>query len=837
MIIVSHDREYSEQYADRIIELADGQIISDVSRTAVNTEIFSKKPMLTDGVCRVLGGYELTPQDFEDINRYIAEHPTEPLRIRVDDNLTRGFAFEPTAQQPDDTGKNLFEKIRSKLPMLRAARIGITGLKSKKIRLVFTVIMSVVAFSLFGLASTLADYDYVKTVSKVFVEENVSNVYVKAETQRTYVIARTYDNNDTITRSVWTEKSANEQDFNLLRSQAGISVEPVYNIADLTVSYTSEDKDDDALLSMLQLGSLDKWIEIDEKVLADYGCMLKVGKLPDGEKNEVAISLVAYDMIRNSALLNGTKIPKMTDMVGKQYTVSDGTVLTVTGIIDTGLNYMSYVTRMTELLGNNGKGNGRALISWNQIWGLVLAQDFVYDLESNLASCNMVGKGYVQRQPLSKLTVDDRNVRVAVGDDSERYGLNIMFGDTSDLDCFPYLEINAYNQVTDTGIPCYISRELATQYLSELLSSNNRKFLGIDDEVKEFYLKRLAEDSDFDEDDPDAMEDPDNSRVFYDEFYGYFTIDEDGRRVPVDNDDSTPSDKSSAKMYGTGYGTEFAEDLTLTVRERKENNSYLSGLSDEALAELLASVIRYCPFTMEENDRYDYLDSKGFVQFQLNIRGMLRSRINGEKVSYGYVILGDTGLLKEYLGKPDCRYAGAMVQLPTDRNELKDFIRYSHEGNDNLRFQLQTKYNVEIDAADKVMTTIRKILIGIGIFFAVFAALLMTSFIASSIVYKKREVGILRAIGSRGADVYRIFGSESCFIAAICFALATLVTGIVAGAANYFIIRTLHVSLMEFGIRQVLLIAAVSFATALIASFLPVYLFARKRPIDAIRGR
>ena len=427
VIIVSHDREYSEQYADRIIELADGQIISDVSRTAVNTENFSKKPMLTDGVCRVLGGYELTPQDFEDINRYIAEHPTESLRIRVDDNLTRGFAFEPTAQQPDDTGKNLFEKIRSKLPMLRAARIGITGLKSKKIRLVFTVIMSVVAFSLFGLASTLADYDYVKTVSKVFVEENVSNVYVKAETQRTYVIARTYDNNDPITRSVWTEKSANEQDFDLLRSQTGISVEPVYNIADLTVSYTSEDKDDDSLLSMLQLGSLDKWIEVDEKVLADYGCMLKVGKLPDGEKNEVAISLVAYDMIRNSALLNGTKIPKMTDMVGKQYTVSDGTVLTVTGIIDTGLNYMSYVTRRTELLGNNGKGNGRALISWNQIWGLVLAQDFVYDLESNLASCNMVGKGYVQRQPLSKLTVDDRNVRVAVGDDSERYGLNIMF--------------------------------------------------------------------------------------------------------------------------------------------------------------------------------------------------------------------------------------------------------------------------------------------------------------------------------------------------------------------------------------------------------------------------
>ena len=32
ILIVSHDREFSEQYADRIIELADGKIISDVKR-------------------------------------------------------------------------------------------------------------------------------------------------------------------------------------------------------------------------------------------------------------------------------------------------------------------------------------------------------------------------------------------------------------------------------------------------------------------------------------------------------------------------------------------------------------------------------------------------------------------------------------------------------------------------------------------------------------------------------------------------------------------------------------------------------------------------------------
>ena len=35
VLIVSHDREFSEQYADRIIELADGKVISDVDRKSV----------------------------------------------------------------------------------------------------------------------------------------------------------------------------------------------------------------------------------------------------------------------------------------------------------------------------------------------------------------------------------------------------------------------------------------------------------------------------------------------------------------------------------------------------------------------------------------------------------------------------------------------------------------------------------------------------------------------------------------------------------------------------------------------------------------------------------
>ena len=42
VIVVSHDREFAEVYADRIIELKDGEIVSDVSRTGEQREAARK---------------------------------------------------------------------------------------------------------------------------------------------------------------------------------------------------------------------------------------------------------------------------------------------------------------------------------------------------------------------------------------------------------------------------------------------------------------------------------------------------------------------------------------------------------------------------------------------------------------------------------------------------------------------------------------------------------------------------------------------------------------------------------------------------------------------------
>ena len=131
-----------------------------------------------------------------------------------------------------------------------------------------------------------------------------------------------------------------------------------------------------------------------------------------------------------------------------------------------------------------------------------------------------------------------------------------------------------------------------------------------------------------------------------------------------------------------------------------------------------------------------------------------------------------------------------------------------------------------------------KIFLYVGLGLALFAALLMTNYIATTISYKKREIGILRAVGARSVDVFGIFLNESLIIAFINFVLASVATfGFV-----YYINDALRnkynltLTILNFGIRQVGLILLIAVGVAALASALPVFNISRKKPIDAIRS-
>ena len=121
---------------------------------------------------------------------------------------------------------------------------------------------------------------------------------------------------------------------------------------------------------------------------------------------------------------------------------------------------------------------------------------------------------------------------------------------------------------------------------------------------------------------------------------------------------------------------------------------------------------------------------------------------------------------------------------------------------------------------------------------AVFEMLLLFNFISVSITYKKREIGILRAVGARSTDVFKIFYSESAIITAICYVLAMIAAFIISAVLNAELAAEIgiNIAIFVFGPVSWLIMLGIALATSLIATFLPVYSIARRRPVDSIRA-
>lgn len=122
--------------------------------------------------------------------------------------------------------------------------------------------------------------------------------------------------------------------------------------------------------------------------------------------------------------------------------------------------------------------------------------------------------------------------------------------------------------------------------------------------------------------------------------------------------------------------------------------------------------------------------------------------------------------------------------------------------------------------------------------FTLFAVLLMFNFISASITAKKKEIGILRAIGARGTDVFKVFWSEALVVGAICFVLSAIVCAALCPVISGVIIENtaLRVSVLNFTPLTVLFMAAVALLTCTVSTILPVAVYSKKPPVESIRA-
>ena len=166
---------------------------------------------------------------------------------------------------------------------------------------------------------------------------------------------------------------------------------------------------------------------------------------------------------------------------------------------------------------------------------------------------------------------------------------------------------------------------------------------------------------------------------------------------------------------------------------------------------------------------------------------------------------------------------------------IREFFKYCNE---ESHYYVFGDFNiVELMSFKSTINQAKKVILYIAIGFAFFASLLLMNFISTSISYKRREIGILRALGARGADVFKIFFNESLVIAFINFIFASAGTFVACYFMNQSFYKLTGIMLLHTGPRQFVLLLGISVLSAFISSLLPVSRFARKKPIDAINKR
>ena len=145
----------------------------------------------------------MTEEDRTEINDYLDKLKSGDLKLTACESANTGKRFKNTDTSEIKTGDGSgFKLIKSKLPLSNAFKIGAGGLKHKKIRLVITILLSCIAFGLFGLSDTFRAYNHVKTCTNSLVDSGVKSYRLQNQ-RKTAIIGA-------ITATVFREKELNE---------------------------------------------------------------------------------------------------------------------------------------------------------------------------------------------------------------------------------------------------------------------------------------------------------------------------------------------------------------------------------------------------------------------------------------------------------------------------------------------------------------------------------------------------------------------------------------------------------------------------------------------------
>lgn len=748
VIVVSHDRDFAERYADRIIELSDGRVVADYTKGEYKPVEISENVKIVDGKTAVIKDVKaVNEQELKKILQIMSDGAKEAV-IAVGGEEVKNV--KDICGISDDGGKRVFSKtgkvttksydgtqtqfIKSKLPMSDAIKMGASGLSTKPVRLIFTILLSVIAFCMFGVMSTLMLYSPAYTMSNLLQEKGYRSLVTDKNYNYVYdtiVIDETGKEilEKSESKSAKTLYSVSDID-DLNDNNVGLNFIGVYNFTNAATQSQAKNftlpslKFTTTYQEFYSVKTVFGFSDCGAEALLNTGAKLLAGRYPE-TTSETAITEYVYNLCKDSSSYN---LSSPQDFIGQEIRLDCGGIimdLTVTGIYSTSdlSEYYQYKEKpkteaerkkrnemISQLKANTEKSLETVMFVSSDFYE---AKKNYYSISPDYADLpsDITVKGIALQavsEPTNNVTDNTSLKTIYTKTAVEHYINSFVFYDyTGNMVDFDIED----NEII---LPKKDFNELMSSYGAEGLRSVHYYLKNSDNRITELSIK------------------------------GYYEI-SDGK--------SSPSKYilSDDVLYANGKVQEYRVYDRTTEYEKSGTLKYNYAVTLSSLSE---SQLEYVIST--ENDTYNGIMSKDYTSF-----------FNGEVL--------DT---------------------------IEQF---------------------------KQIGIVAAVVVGI------FAALMLLNFIAATISAKRKEIGVLRALGARGVDVFKIFMSEALILAGLCFIIAGILGYFVCLIINNNIYAVSGLVVLKYGFVNILLIFVIAMIISFAATFFPVLKEAKKPPVEGIR--
>ena len=939
VIIVSHDRDFAEHFGDRVIELKDGKVISDITKTTVECKTSDTGlSILGDNMLRIEKGRKLTGDDLPAINKaienaqgdvyitgdsHVNETIEESARIDKDGNREE---FINTDFSKIKEGEGTFEVVKSKFSLGKGFKMGARSLKVKPFRLAMTILLSTISFTLFGASTTLAMFSAKSALKDSIINNNINALTLNLQEKKA---------NDYLSLGEFNEERINE-----IEKETGAKVYVCKNSSIRLNVGQNKSSNNIFYTTYINFG-----LEISDDAMKDLAIDLVAGSLPQNS-DEICITKYEYYSYKDFGIdVNGTLVEpndvsyeKVISQKVESYS-NEGTPKkkTICGIVDTHFP--------EELLKYRKESINYDNPDYNVLTNAIM---------NSIHSCFFYGKEAEETEPTIEVPynpdIGTDNWTKLLYDPSINENTYFFQEGKKELNAGEAvlgLQDYLYKNLEDDDETTVYSDVFSGAYMTEV--KEDRNLFSVEENNNNEYMEAISEAAvykttsegylDFYQNDFAA------AKAFNESNSPYIIHHGDSSTLPEESDYLSASDNQKYRLYkqyletqiGTHASNKYYQDYLNSVSYYEKNyaakypyvfariirknteeateegkmkfidenyqNIYDKYKDDADYKEIVKSykdalsvneatdeVKRYaCSDFIINNgeekkqeyelyvkdivdaqkdvlEKYDFSSLKNNVSCKFNKNGV-------EKFSADFNYVGllldkpQTMTNKLYISKQDATRLGelckannmvtkdpvntiAFVGFNNNKSSLDKFLDYyfkkkapfdgSYEDIESgtWRINIQNSILSNVENTAELLSILTKAFLYIGIALALFSMLLFYNFISVSINNKKREIGILRAVGAKRSDVFKIFYSEAFIISVINFLLSSICVVLASVFVNDSIMKEgIGFAIMSPNILVSLLLLGVSFITSFLSALLPVIRIANKKPIDAIQNR